>query len=424
MLVGLLLAVSLRAAHELVGAGVLPTLVRDLGGASWAGAFFAVYGLAAAAGILAGGRATDRRGPAGPLAFGLAVFGAGMLATGLAPSMPAVVAARAAEGFGGGMMSVVVSAAVIRGYGAAERPRVLAWLSAAWVVPGLVAPALAVGVAARFGWRAVFLGLLPLVVLAAALAIPAVRRRRAGAEGEATSPSAAEALRPARGRLLAALAVRACAVFAFFGVESFLPLSLSALRGAGASPVAALLTLSALAWTAGAFLQARACRRWSAPALARAGALVLLAGIACAVLSPFGATPIGVVLAGWTLAGLGMGAVYNTATASAMAATGPGGEGTTGAALGIVDAVASSVATAIGGLLFAAVPLDAPSAPLWVAAAFVLAAAVGAVSLVPAGRLGPAPAKRQPAARPAGAGQRGVNTYSSFIPSGSAKNTA
>src|SRR5690606_13176 len=60
MRIGLLLVVSLRAAHELVGAGILPALVRDLGGERWAGPFFAVYGLAAAAGIVAFGRAADR----------------------------------------------------------------------------------------------------------------------------------------------------------------------------------------------------------------------------------------------------------------------------------------------------------------------------------------------------------------------------
>jgi MFS family permease len=399
VLVGLLLAVSLRAAHELVGAGVLPSLVRDLGGESWAGAFFAVYGLAAAAGILVAGRATDRRGPAGPLAFGLATFGAGMVATGLAPSMPAVVAARAAEGFGGGMVSVVVSAAVIRAYDAAQRPRVLAWLSAAWVIPGLVAPALAVGVAQRFGWRAVFLGLAPLVALAAALAVPAVRGRGASAPREARAAlRAARATAPARGPLAAALAVRALAVFAFFGVEAFLPLSLSALRGAGGAQVAALLTLSALAWTAGAFLQARLCERWSPPVLARAGVLALVVGIGCAILSLSAPTPPGVVLGGWTLAGLGMGVVYNTATASAMLATGAGGEGTTGAALGIVDAVASSVATAVVGVFVAATSLTAPSAVFAVAAAFLLAAAVGAAALVPAGRLEPYPRRPRSAA--------------------------
>ncbi len=395
MLIGLLLAVSLRAAHELVGAGVLPSLVRDLGGQSWAGAFFAVYGLACAAGIVVAGRATDRRGPGGPLAVGLGVFAAGMTATGLAPSMPFVVGARAFEGFGGGMVSAVVSAAVIRAYDDAMRPRVLAWLSAAWVVPGLVAPGIAVAVASAFGWRVVFLGLAPLVALAAALALPALGAKAPAAarsprpDGSAASRAAAASpRRGAANALVPALAVRAAIVFAFFGVESFLPLSLGTVRGAGPATVAGILTISALAWTAGAFLQARACARWSATTLASGGALALLAGIACATSALFQGTPIGVGIAGWTLAGLGMGFAYNTATASAMSATREGAEGTTGAALGITDAVASSVSTAIGGAFLAAAPLSPGAAPVRVVVAFALAAAVGAASLAPARRLG------------------------------------
>jgi predicted MFS family arabinose efflux permease len=386
MLLGLLLAVSLRAAHELVGAGVLPALVRELGGEAWAGPFFAVYGLAAAAGILAGGRATDRLGPARVLGAGLAVFAAGMVGTGLAPSMPAVVAARAAEGFGGGVVSVVVSAAVIQAYDGAARPRVLAWLAAAWVVPGLVAPALAVGVAERLGWRWVFLGLAPLVLLSAALVLPGMRRRERAA-ARAADARAAAAPAGAPPGLVVALAVRALIVFAFFGVESFLPLSLAGVRGAPAALVAALLTLSALGWTAGAFVQARACARWGAPALARAGVLALLAGIACAGAALFPATPLAVALGGWTVASLGMGFAYNTATASAMGAARAGAEGATGSALAITDAVAASVSTAIGGALLAAAPLAPGSAPVFVIAAFLVAAAVGAASLAPARRL-------------------------------------
>jgi MFS family permease len=396
VLIGLLLAVSLRAVHELVGAGVLPALVRDLGGEAWAGPFFAAYGLAAAAGILAGGRAADAQGPVRPLAFGLGAFAAGMAGTGLAPSMPLVVIARTLEGFGGGIVSVVVSSAVIRAYDDAARPRVLAWISAAWVVPGLVAPALAVGVADRFGWRAVFLGLVPLVGLAAALVLPALRRVAAPAPARrahpAPAPGPVRALGETAAALGGALAVRALVVFAFFGVESFLPLVLGSRRGASGAVVAALLTLSALSWTAGAFLQAHACRRWSPPALARAGVLALLGGIACALAALFDATPIGVALAGWTVAGLGMGFVYNTASASAMALAPAAAAGAAGAALGIADAVASSVATALAGALLAAAAPGPGPASLRVLAIFLPAAAAAAASLAPARRLGAAPA--------------------------------
>jgi MFS family permease len=403
VLAGLLLAVSLRAAHELVGAAVLPVLVRDLGGEAWTGAFFTVFGLAAAAGLVAGGRASDAWGPLRPLAAGLLVFAVGMTGTGLAPSMPAVVLARAVEGFGGGVVTAVVSAAVMLGYDVGARPRVLAWLSAAWVVPGLLAPALAVAVAEAFGWRAVFLGLAPLVVLSAALVLPPLARQRPGSwpagagRIEATAPAAeGSGLSGSRGSpsgggrpglLRASLTVRALLVFAFFGVESFLPLALRVVRGTGPAPVAALLTLSALGWTTGAFAQARVWQRISPVALTRAGVLGVLAGIACAIGTLAGWTPVRVVLAGWTVAGLGMGLGYNAATASAMQATRPGAEGATGTALGLVDALAAAVATGLGGAFLAAAPLAAGVVPGGVVATALAASAAGAGALSAASRL-------------------------------------
>lgn len=389
MLAGLLLAVSLRASHELVGAGVLPAVVRELGGERLAGAFFSVYGLAAAAGIVAFGRAIDRGGLPRALGVALALFAAGMLGTGLALTMPAVVLARALEGLGGGGVTVVVSASVMRGWDGAARPRVLAWLSAAWVVPSLLAPAAAVGVAAAVGWRWVFLGLAPGVGLAAALLLPGLR-----AAARASPSPAAPRLRPHR--LLSetgfagALAVRGLLVFAFFGVESFLPLALAAVRESGPAVLAAVLTLSGLGWTAGAFLHARVCGRWTAPGLARTGALALVAGIGLALSALFGTTPLAVALGGWTLAGLGMGVAYQTATDAAMRWAPAGAEGAAGSALGLTDALAVAAATGLGGVLLAAAPLAPGAAPPFLLAAFGVAAAAGAASLAPAGRLTPA----------------------------------
>src|SRR5207245_1823448 len=50
----------------------------------------------------------------------------------------------------------------------------LAMLSTAWVLPGLVGPAVAGIVADHASWRLVFFGLVPIVALAAALTLPAL----------------------------------------------------------------------------------------------------------------------------------------------------------------------------------------------------------------------------------------------------------
>jgi predicted MFS family arabinose efflux permease len=387
MLIGLLLAVSLRAAHDLVGAGILPALVRDLGGEALAGAFFSAFSFASALGILAGGAAADRFGPARTFATGLAGFAVGMLGTGFAPHMHAVVGARAVEGFFAGVFSCVVSAVVMRAYDDAARPRVLAMLSAAWVVPGLLAPAGAVSAAAVLGWRAVFLGLVPLVGVAALLALPRLLRL-GGAAANGAGASPLSVLGDAG--LRAALATRGLLVVAFFGVEAFMPLALERVLGGTKSQQALLLTLSALFWTTGAFAQARWNGRASQLAFARLGGALLIGGIAVAVSSLAGAVPIGVALAAWAFTGLGMGIAYQTATAAAMRTSRAGNEGATGAALGITDALAIAASTGVCGAFLEREPLALGVAPTTLLAGFALAAAFGLASLWTATRLRPA----------------------------------
>jgi predicted MFS family arabinose efflux permease len=309
-----------------------------------------------------------------------------MLGTGFAPHMPAVVAARAVEGFFAGMFSCVVSAVVMRAYDDAARPRVLALLSAAWVVPGLLAPAGAVSAAAAFGWRTVFLGLVPLVGVAALLALP--RLIQLGG-GEATNGRMAASPFALLGNasLRAALATRALIVIAFFGIEAFMPLALERVLGATKPQQALLLTLSAVFWTTGAFAQARWNARLSPLGFARLGGALLIGGIAIAVSSLAEVVPIPAALAAWALGGLGMGIAYQTATAAAMRTSRAGNEGATGAALGITDALAIAASTGACGAFLHAAPLALGVPPIPLLSGFTLAMAFGLASLWTATRL-------------------------------------
>ena len=59
----------------------------------------------------------------------------------------------------------IAYASVARGYPPALRSRVFAIFSTAWVVPGLIGPAMSSAIAGALGWRAVFLALLPIVAV-------------------------------------------------------------------------------------------------------------------------------------------------------------------------------------------------------------------------------------------------------------------
>ena len=73
-------------------------------------------------------------------------------------------------------MPAVAYVSIGRSLACLLRARMMAVLSTAWVAPGLAGPALSAEVAHVFGWRWVFLGLLPIVAVAGSIAVPPLIR--------------------------------------------------------------------------------------------------------------------------------------------------------------------------------------------------------------------------------------------------------
>jgi MFS family permease len=173
---GLVLTITFVAAEALAVVTVMPLVARSLHGLSLYGFVFSAFMLGTMVGIVAAGRAADRRGPAIPYIAGIVVFAVGLTIAGLAPSMPILVAGRTLQGLGAGTVPSVAYAAIGRSLPEHLRARMMAMLSTAWVVPGLAGPALSAEIARLFGWRWVFLGLLPFIALTSPFAIPALIR--------------------------------------------------------------------------------------------------------------------------------------------------------------------------------------------------------------------------------------------------------
>ncbi len=131
--------------------------------------------LASLIGIVLAGTLADRVPLGQPMLAGLVLFALGLIIGGTAPDMLVLVAGRAVQGLGAGVVPAVAYVAISRCYAEESRPRMFAVLSTAWVVPGLIGPAIAALVAAAVGWRWVFLGLLPLVIAAGVLVVLALR---------------------------------------------------------------------------------------------------------------------------------------------------------------------------------------------------------------------------------------------------------
>ncbi len=109
--------------------------------------------------------------------------------------MPVLVLGRTVQGFGAGVVPAVGYVAIGRFYPVESRPRMFAVLSTAWVVPGILGPALSERVAAWTSWRWIFLGLLPLVLAAGAVIVPAMMRMGA-AVAERSEPTGPWMRRP------------------------------------------------------------------------------------------------------------------------------------------------------------------------------------------------------------------------------------
>jgi MFS family permease len=426
---GLALSVSLVAVEALAIATVMPTVSDELGGIELYGWVFSAFFLGTLIGIVVAGQSADRIGAAPAFTLGLALFAVGLLVGGITPSMLVLVLARFVQGFGAGAVPAIGYVCIGRGYPAALRPRMFAVMASAWVIPGIVGPALAGVVEQAWGWRWVFLGLLPLVVIAGAFTIPAMRPIGPGTSdnddgapaksrlpwGIAVAGGAAALLAgiaadnlvatmalvivglsvgvPAYLRLVpqgtiraapgmpAAIAARATLTFAFFGVDAYVPLAIADVRHLGTFWITLCLTTTTLAWTTAAWVQERLVLRVGARRLVVAGHAIILASIAVTGLFLVEAVPVGVGIAGWTVGGFGIGLAYAPITLTVLAEAAPGREGAASASLQLTEQLGVAIGIGLGG---AAVAVGArngwvPSAGI--AVAWTLAAAVATLGM-------------------------------------------
>ncbi len=262
---GLVLTITFVAAEALAVVTVMPLVARSLHGLNLYGFVFSAFLLGTMVGIVAAGRAADRRGPAGPYIAGLIVFAAGLTISGLAPSMPVLVAGRALQGIGAGAIPAVAYVAVGRSLPERLRARMMAILSTAWVAPGLAGPAVSAEVARLFGWRWVFLGLLPFVAITGPFAIPALVRlgppETRAADGH---------------RLIDGFGVAAAAGLVLGGLTLAAGSSSAAAGATPASPTAAGATAIKLTSATIAAASGWSSRDW----LVVSGALLVAAGLA------------------------------------------------------------------------------------------------------------------------------------------------
>lgn len=426
---GLVLIEFVSGMQSLVVVAAMPRVLHDLGGVGFYGTVFSGYMLSGLVSIPLAGRAADREGPAMPFLRMLLCFGVGTLLCTLAPSMPLLAAARVVQGYGGGAAYTVAYGAVAKGYPSEARPRLLALLTATWIISGLIAPSIGAVLASTVGWRWAFAMVLPLVVLAGLLAHPGLRPLRGAPDVKALAPLWPVVVAVACGlglvagsvaqwwsaplgavtmavafyglsRLLPAGWLRAArgapsAVslglllnLAFFSADSFITLLLTAVRGVSVGEAGVAVTLVAISWSLGSWWQSRAITRMSAAALMTIGSGVLAAGTAVTALLLLG-VPLWIGYAAWTVAGAGIGVAFPTVMLASMEFARGGDEATAVAARFLSGRIGIVLGTGLGGAALAAA--HAASRPLaWgLAATFALAVAAGLACTLASPRLRP-----------------------------------
>jgi len=398
--IGLVAVVTLVAFESLAVTTILPEIEDDLGGIAWYGWVTTAFFLGTMIGIVFAGDQADRRGAGRPYVIGLALFAIGLVIAGAATSMPILVVGRFVQGFGAGVVPAIGYVAIGRAFAAEQRPRMFAILSTAWVVPGLVGPVVAERIADGTGWRWVFLGLLPFVVVAGTLVLPAMMRLGPVTD---TSPQPTpfarrrlvEAIRVAAGtaiivggftgdrRLLvpalvagALIAVgpfrrltppgtlyaarglpavvlsRGVLTFAFFGLDAFIPFAITNGRGLSTLVGSVAVTVVTVSWTCAAWMQDRWIIRLGEARFIRAGYCSLALGVVIvAVGARPDAAPFWTIHVGAVFAGLGMGLAYAAHTQLTLRSAPDDAVGSATASMQLSDNLGIALGTGVVGAI-------------------------------------------------------------------------
>ncbi len=409
LVTGALLAlVTIIAFEAMAISTAMPSVARDLDAVRSYGLAFSVMLTASMLGIVLAGVWSDRRGPLPSLFTGQVLMAAGSALAGLAPTFTILLAGRLIAGLGAGLIIVALYVVIGWAYPDALRPRVFSWISAAWVLPSLIGPPVAGWLASTWSWRWVFL----IVLAPIAVTITVVGTQRDRISGSSPDDQSEPSDRSGHSRLalfglgvalsagamqwgsdqlvpahalpvtLAALGLIGVALTAprlvppgtmrmsrglpsvmmsrflltaaFNGTITFIPLMLVNERGLSLTTAGIMLTVGALGWSFGSFVQGHALlhERRSELVVAGGGALavgiLLLAGIA-----GFGWHYYVVGLA-TVVMGLGMGLAMSSTSVLALTLSPVSDHGGTSSSLQLSDVLGSVMGISAAGAVFAA----------------------------------------------------------------------
>jgi MFS family permease len=410
----LLALVTIIAFEAMAISTAMPQVARDLDAVRSYGLAFSFMLTAELLGIVLAGVWADRRGPLPSLFAGQLLMAAGSAMAGLAPTFTMLLAGRLIAGLGAGLIVVALYVVIGRAYPDALRPKVFSWVSAAWVLPSLIGPPIAGWLTSTWSWRWVFL--IVLAPIAVTFAVVSTQRNRitAGSTADegvppdqgvpadrsghrrlallglgvaisagamqwgsaqlaaahalpvtltalglvgiaATAPRLVPAgtLLMSRG-LPAVMMSRFLLTASFNGAVTFIPLMLVNERHLSLTTAGIMLTVGALGWSVGSFVQGHRLMHNRRSELVVAGGVALTVGILLlAAIAELGWHYYVVGLA-TALSGLGMGLAMSSTSVLSLALSPISDHGRTSSSLQVSDVLGSVMGISAAGAVFAA----------------------------------------------------------------------
>jgi MFS family permease len=411
--VGMCALILLTAFEALAVTTVMPTISRELHGAALYALAFAGPLAVGVVGMVVAGNWSDRSGPRGALIASVVLFVIGLAIVGTAVDMGVLVVGRLVQGLGAGALTVALYVVVARIYPAELHTRIFAAFAAAWVVPSLIGPLIAMimvipalralsahpqaeGSAPwRFG-RIAWSVAVAVAVLAVTLAgeahgpvlwfVPVVAVVIALFSIRPLLPT--RTLTSAIG-LPSVVLIRGLISGCFFAADVYVPYLLTQQYHFAASGAGLSLTVSGLAWAGGSWLQSRLGDRLSHVQSMRYGSALLVIAVLAVFATAAFVLPAAVAIVGWVFAGAGMGLMYPRTSVATLEYSTIENQGFNSAGLSIADSIGASIALAATAIVFSVLgPLGGgwpfagcfALAVLLGIAAFILAPRVRAIS--------------------------------------------
>ena len=169
IMIGLALGLLVSSLDQTVVGTSLPKIVGDLGGMNLFAWLFTAYMLGEVLAIPVAGKMSDRYGRKPVFLAGMGLFLAGSVLAGMSSSMEMLIACRAIQGVGGGVIMPVAMATVADLYAPTERGKIQGMLGAIFAVSSVIGPFLGGFIVDNLDWRWVFYVNLPIGIIALAV---------------------------------------------------------------------------------------------------------------------------------------------------------------------------------------------------------------------------------------------------------------